>query len=44
MGPSAKEATGDLRAVQKAEDKKSKLGKAAGEAVKSISGKMKKAN
>ena len=36
MGPHAKTALSDLRDVQKAEDKKSKLGKEAGNAIKAI--------
>ena len=41
MGSNAKDALGDLRDLQKSEDKKSKLGRAAGEAVKAIAGKKK---
>ncbi|QEL19029.1 HEAT repeat domain-containing protein [Limnoglobus roseus] len=41
MGDKAKEAVSSLREVQKSEDKKSKLAKAAGEAMKSINGKKK---
>ncbi len=41
MGTHAKDAVGDLRAVQKAEDKKSRLGKEAGNAVKTIMQKAK---
>ncbi len=36
MGPTAKDANSELRNIMKAEDKKSKLGKAAGDALKSI--------
>jgi HEAT repeat protein len=41
MGPHAKEAVKDLRAVQTSEDKKSKLGKEAGAAIKAITQKTK---
>jgi HEAT repeat protein len=42
MGEKAKDATDDLKDVQKANDKKSKLAKAAGDALKSIGGQKKK--
>lgn len=41
MGERAKEAVSSLREVQKSEDKKSKLGKAAGDALRSINQKKK---
>ncbi len=42
MGEKAKDAASDLKDVQKANDKKSKLAKSAGDALKSINGQMKK--